>query len=164
MAISYQTAKFKSTNILAINSDLGSTAKFNFHQYFRLYSILYLFSLSLPPSPYLSQTVSIAWTTFTLPLLTISRHWTLTPLTGMSLVASLWSTVSWAWISSARVATRRQRSSSQPLSSTTPKSDASICAERGPGMSWRLVARLFWDGSCDFPTYIIFGKNYYINY
>ena len=38
MAIPYQTAKFKSANILAI-AILGSTAKFNSRQYFRLYSI-----------------------------------------------------------------------------------------------------------------------------
>ena len=36
MAILYQTTKFKSTNILAI-AILGSTAKFNSRQYFRLY-------------------------------------------------------------------------------------------------------------------------------
>ena len=36
MAILYQTAKFKSANILAIVI-LGSTAKFNSRQYFRLY-------------------------------------------------------------------------------------------------------------------------------
>ena len=36
MAIPYQTGKFKSANILAIAS-LGSTAKFNSRQYFRLY-------------------------------------------------------------------------------------------------------------------------------
>ena len=38
MAILYQTAKFKSANILAIVI-LGSTAKFNSRQYFQLYSI-----------------------------------------------------------------------------------------------------------------------------
>ena len=38
MAIPYQTAKFKSTNILAITI-LGSTAKFNSYQYFWLYGI-----------------------------------------------------------------------------------------------------------------------------
>ena len=38
MAILYQTAKFKFANILAI-AILGSTAKFNSRQYFRLYSI-----------------------------------------------------------------------------------------------------------------------------
>ena len=37
MAIPYRTAKFKSTNILAI-AILGSTAKFNSRQYFWLYS------------------------------------------------------------------------------------------------------------------------------
>ena len=36
MAILYRTAKFKSTNILAI-AILGSTTKFNSRQYFRLY-------------------------------------------------------------------------------------------------------------------------------
>ena len=36
MAILYQTTKFKSANILAI-AIFGSTAKFNSHQYFRLY-------------------------------------------------------------------------------------------------------------------------------
>ena len=36
MAIPYRTAKFKSANILAI-AILGSTAKFNSRQYFRLY-------------------------------------------------------------------------------------------------------------------------------
>jgi hypothetical protein len=36
MAIPYRTAKFKSTNILAIVI-LGPTAKFNCRQYFRLY-------------------------------------------------------------------------------------------------------------------------------
>ena len=36
MATPYQTTKFKSTNILAITI-LGSTAKFNSRQYFRLY-------------------------------------------------------------------------------------------------------------------------------
>ena len=44
MAIPYRTAKFtmscKSANILAI-AILGSIAKFNSHQYFRLYGILY---------------------------------------------------------------------------------------------------------------------------
>ena len=39
MAIPYQTAKFKSANILAI-AILGSTAKFNSRQYFRLYGII----------------------------------------------------------------------------------------------------------------------------
>ena len=39
MAILYRTAKSKSANILAIVI-LGSTAKFNSHQYFRLYGIL----------------------------------------------------------------------------------------------------------------------------
>ena len=59
MAILYRTAKFKSTNILAI----GSTTKFNSRQYFRLYSIpsrysrLVLFSFTLilgrvPPPPF----------------------------------------------------------------------------------------------------------------
>jgi hypothetical protein len=38
MAIPYRTAKFKSANIRAI---LGSTAKFNYRQYFRLYGINY---------------------------------------------------------------------------------------------------------------------------
>ena len=37
MAIPYQTAKFKSANILAI-AILGPTAKFNYRQYFLLYS------------------------------------------------------------------------------------------------------------------------------
>ena len=37
-AIPYRTAKFKSANILAI-AILGSTAKFNARQYFRLYGI-----------------------------------------------------------------------------------------------------------------------------
>ena len=36
MAIPYRTAKFKSANILSI-AILGSTAKFNARQYFRLY-------------------------------------------------------------------------------------------------------------------------------
>ena len=40
MAILYQTAKFKSTNIFAI-AILGSTAKFNSRQYFRLYGSYY---------------------------------------------------------------------------------------------------------------------------
>ena len=39
MAIPYRTAKFTSANILAI-AILGSTAKFNSLQYFRLYGIL----------------------------------------------------------------------------------------------------------------------------
>ena len=38
MAIPYRTGKFKSANILVI-AILGSTAKFNSHQYFRLYGI-----------------------------------------------------------------------------------------------------------------------------
>ena len=38
MAIPYQTAKFKSANILTI-AILGSTVKFNSRQYFRLYDI-----------------------------------------------------------------------------------------------------------------------------
>ena len=38
MAIPYRTAKFKSANILPI-AILGSTAKFNSRQYFRLYGI-----------------------------------------------------------------------------------------------------------------------------
>ena len=38
MAILYQTSKFISANILAI-AILGSTAKFNSRQYFRLYGI-----------------------------------------------------------------------------------------------------------------------------
>ena len=38
MAIPYRTAKVKSTNILSI-AILGSTAKFNSRQYFRLYGI-----------------------------------------------------------------------------------------------------------------------------
>ena len=38
MAIPYRTAKFKSAKIFAIVI-LGSTAKFNFRQYFRLYGI-----------------------------------------------------------------------------------------------------------------------------
>ena len=38
MAIPYRTAKFKSANILSI-AILGSTAKFNARQYFRLYGI-----------------------------------------------------------------------------------------------------------------------------
>ena len=37
MAISYQTAKFKSDNILKIIVILGPIAKFNSRQYFRLY-------------------------------------------------------------------------------------------------------------------------------
>jgi hypothetical protein len=41
MAIPYRTAKFKSANILAM-AILGSTAKFNPHQYFRLYGIVYV--------------------------------------------------------------------------------------------------------------------------
>ena len=39
MAIPYRTAKFKSANILSI-AILGSTAKFNARQYFRLYGIV----------------------------------------------------------------------------------------------------------------------------
>ena len=39
MVIPYRTAKFKSANILAI-AILGSTAKFNSRQYFRLYGII----------------------------------------------------------------------------------------------------------------------------
>ena len=39
MAIPYQTAKFKSTNILAI-AILGSTAKFNSRQYYSTLSML----------------------------------------------------------------------------------------------------------------------------
>ena len=39
MAIPYRTAKFKSANILSI-AILGSTAKFNARQYFRLYGML----------------------------------------------------------------------------------------------------------------------------
>ena len=46
MAILYQTAKFKSANILAI-AILGSTIKFNSCQYFRLYGIALLIILSL---------------------------------------------------------------------------------------------------------------------
>ena len=38
MAIPYRTAIFKSANVLAI-AILGSTAKFNSHQYFQLYGI-----------------------------------------------------------------------------------------------------------------------------
>ena len=38
MAIPYRTAKFKSANTLAI-AILGSTAKFNARQYFRLYGM-----------------------------------------------------------------------------------------------------------------------------
>ena len=38
MVIPYRTAKFKSANILAL-AILGSTAKFNSRQYFRLYGI-----------------------------------------------------------------------------------------------------------------------------
>ena len=37
MVIPYQTAKFKSTNIFMM-AIYGPTAKFNSHQYFRLYS------------------------------------------------------------------------------------------------------------------------------
>ena len=48
MGISYRTAKFKSTNTFAM-AIWGSTAKFNSHQYFRLYSnqiyIKYLLTL-----------------------------------------------------------------------------------------------------------------------
>ena len=40
MAIPYRTTKFKSPNILA-TAILGSTAKFNSHQYFRLYGIFH---------------------------------------------------------------------------------------------------------------------------
>ena len=40
MAIPYRTAKFKSANIFAMVI-LGSTAKFNSRQYFRLYGIMY---------------------------------------------------------------------------------------------------------------------------
>ena len=39
MVILYRTGKFKSANILAI-ALLGSTAKFNFHQYFQLYGTI----------------------------------------------------------------------------------------------------------------------------
>ena len=41
MTIPYRIAKFKSANILAI-AILGSTAKFNSRQYFRLYGIMYI--------------------------------------------------------------------------------------------------------------------------
>ena len=41
MVIPYRTAKFKSTNIFAI-AILGPTAKFNSHQYFRLYNYYYV--------------------------------------------------------------------------------------------------------------------------
>ena len=41
MVIPCRTAKFKSANILAI-AILGSTSKFNYHQYFWLYGIIYL--------------------------------------------------------------------------------------------------------------------------
>ena len=47
MVIPYRTTKFKSANILAI-AILGSTAKFNFHQYKKLHythSIIILFYL-----------------------------------------------------------------------------------------------------------------------
>ena len=47
----YRTAKFKSANILVI-AILGSTAKFNSCQYFRLYGIL-------PPLPVTVQLVPI---------------------------------------------------------------------------------------------------------
>ena len=47
MAIPYGTVNFKSTNILAI-VNLGSTAKFNYRQYFRLYGI----SLFLAEEPH----------------------------------------------------------------------------------------------------------------
>ena len=51
MAIPYRTAKFKSANILSI-AILGSTAKFNARQYFRLYGNTCRYSLlsSLPLS------------------------------------------------------------------------------------------------------------------
>ena len=39
MAIPYQTAKFKSANNILAIVILGSTAKFNSRQYFRLYGI-----------------------------------------------------------------------------------------------------------------------------
>ena len=51
MAIPYRTAKFKSANILAI-AILGSTAKFNARQYFRLYGML----------PYRSDVIIHAYT------------------------------------------------------------------------------------------------------
>ena len=41
MAIPYQTAKFKSANILAM-AILGPTAKFNSRQYFWLYGITFM--------------------------------------------------------------------------------------------------------------------------
>ena len=44
MAIPYRTAKFKSANILLI-AIWGSTAKFNAHQYFRLYGNYHTISL-----------------------------------------------------------------------------------------------------------------------
>jgi hypothetical protein len=50
MAIPYRTAKFKSANILAI-AILGSTAKFNSRQYFRLYGTL-LHRGSVLPRPF----------------------------------------------------------------------------------------------------------------
>ena len=62
MAIPYRTTKFKSANILAI-AILGSTAKFNSRQYFRLYGnvgtinqVSFLLSLSavMPASFYVS--------------------------------------------------------------------------------------------------------------
>ena len=47
MAILYQTAKFKSTNILGI-AILGSIAKFNSYQYFQLFVIIIVQKMSVP--------------------------------------------------------------------------------------------------------------------
>ena len=44
MVIPYQTAKFKSANIFAM-AILGPTAKFNSHQYFWLYGILFMINI-----------------------------------------------------------------------------------------------------------------------
>ena len=41
MVIPYRTAKFKSANIILLIAIWGSTAKFNAHQYFRLYGIYF---------------------------------------------------------------------------------------------------------------------------
>ena len=63
MAIPYRTAKFKSA-IISYCSDLGSTAKFNYRQYFRLiadggYSIHSQLRLSLRQAWLISDALSV---------------------------------------------------------------------------------------------------------
>ena len=58
MAIPDRTAKFKSTNTLAI-AILGSTAKFNSHHYFWLCSILFINHTTLTHSLTHSHTHSL---------------------------------------------------------------------------------------------------------